>query len=550
MLKAKRFLTLTKNLLFITVVCCLSSAVYSQIPDKPYSYAPEIDFQPCHDTIKVLWYKKVVDMGLMFPTWHPVRNHQDNVVFEGTVIKTPNTTRLNTHVSMEDFPSYHYTHDFSFNAVPDMYPDNRYSNLLARMLTQKNENGTPIYDTAFQKYIHMEWETGLGISAKNNPCAELNRQGKSCGFFTAGHERGDTIWNFPTIGDWVHVEGLWIWDRGHPPADAEIHPMRLIAIRRHLPEKIPHPEKPGTTIWATRIDLFASGDGGALYNNRNNQPPFTNRVKMSEKDYSINIKPLLQKPSFNSTLKYVEVTQKGNTFSQPIIYDFVRDEHFNSLLHININWKNQPDTLVVAKTIFLYWDEKNGKSESQKIYSYKVTLQKMNIHKRKEFFTKAEYRSYLNVGSRYFFTNDLFGKNDILKDGFGKTYRRKWKLNISFEVNVIESDEFRVHANCWEEDGIDQTMGELLDPYLPCSKQNRKKARHALRNISPFRMKGCLNDAMGVIHDFHNVKSIGDSRQVLSFGSGGKADDVCLCNNDIQDGAMSLRYIIELLKVE
>src|SRR5262249_15936913 len=27
----------------------------------------------------------------------------------------------------------------------------------------------------------------------------------------------------------------WIWDRGHPPANTEIHPPRLVAIRRDLP---------------------------------------------------------------------------------------------------------------------------------------------------------------------------------------------------------------------------------------------------------------------------------------------------------------------------
>ena len=57
-------------------------------------------------------------------------------------------------------------------------------------------------------------------------------------FFTSGHERKDIIWNWPTYGDWVHVEGLWVWDRSHPPEKTEIHPARFIAIRRSLPTKI------------------------------------------------------------------------------------------------------------------------------------------------------------------------------------------------------------------------------------------------------------------------------------------------------------------------
>src|SRR6266566_7327196 len=47
------------------------------------------------------------------------------------------------------------------------------------------------------------------------------------------HQRREVIWNWPTLSDRVHVEGLWIWDRGHPPADTEIHSPRLVAIQRH-----------------------------------------------------------------------------------------------------------------------------------------------------------------------------------------------------------------------------------------------------------------------------------------------------------------------------
>jgi hypothetical protein len=524
------------------------STVYAQVPTKPTSYSPEIDFQPCYDTIKVLWYKKVVDMGLMFPTWHPVRGHNDNAVFEGTVIKTPNRISLNTHVSMEDFPSYHYTHDFTFNAVPDVYPDNRYSNIMANQLIKKE--GADTYDTVQQQWVHIEWETGLGIAAENNPCAELNRQGKSCGFFSEGHERGDTIWNWPTIGDWVHVEGLWIWDWGHPPADAEIHPMRLIATRRHLPEKIPHPEKPDEYVWATRIDLFASGDGGALYNNRPDPKPFMNPVKMGEQDYTFNIKPLLSKPSINSTLKYTEVTRKGNSFTYPVNYNTTRDEHFNEMLNIHIPWKNKSDKLVLAKTIYMYWDDKNGKRADEKINTYKVTLHSITIHKRKEFLSRAEYRSFIDVGGKYIFVNDFFGNHDIMKGGFGNTRKRKFMLNKTFTVQVPQTDEFRIHATCWEEDGIDQRMGELIDPYSPCSKQTRKMARHALRNISPFKFRGCLNDGMGWIHDFHNAQSIDKARFVQSHSKGGKADDVCICNNDLQQNSYSLQYSIEWVESE
>jgi hypothetical protein len=99
-----------------------------------------------------------------------------------------------------------------------------------------------------------------------NPHRPENEKGNSAGFFSAGHERGDVFWNFPTIGDWVHVEGHYVWDRGHPPAEAEIHPPRFLAVKRNLPEQIMIGDS--SLKFATRIDIFASGDGGALMNNR------------------------------------------------------------------------------------------------------------------------------------------------------------------------------------------------------------------------------------------------------------------------------------------
>src|SRR5262249_48614405 len=148
-----------------------------------------------------------------------------------------------------------------------------------------------------------------------NICSGANRRGNSAGFFSAGHRRGEVIWNWPTVGDRVHVEGLWIWDRGHPPASTEIHPPRLVAIQRKLPTTTRRdPIEPGPTLLATRADIFAGGDGGALLNNRSGVPGFVKHIPMSDRDYSFTLYHSLPRPSANARLRWNIQKQPGDTF--------------------------------------------------------------------------------------------------------------------------------------------------------------------------------------------------------------------------------------------
>ena len=521
------------------------------IPEKPFSYRPYRDFEPCYDTLKFLGYKRVIEVSLGLPSWKPVTGHEDVAIFEGTVIKTPNTSHINTKVSQEDMPLYHYTHDFTFNAIPDEYPDNRCSNLLCAQVIEKNQDGVISPDTLYQRFLHLEWETGLGMANKKNPCRELNLDGKSCGFFSVGHERGDTIWNWPTIGDWVHVEGLWVFDRGHPPAYTEIHPMRFIGIRRSLPEKINHPNKPGEKIWATRVDVYANGDGGALYNNtyRTEENKFVHPVKMGAKDYTFSVKPLIPQPTTDAHLRFVEVTQKGNTFSSDTKLLSEKNGEGAPSLNVTIPWKGQPDSLVLAKTIYLYWDAGNGKPEGYSVTTYKVTLLEIRFRNRKEFFTPHEMRAFANVGDKWFFLNELFGK-DFLRNGMGSSYKKRWKLNLIFYVDVPYNGEFRVHAGSWEDDGIEKRMGWLFDPFSPCTKETKKNFKKQLMIVSPLRFRGCLNDLMGEVHDFYTPQLIGKSFETESLSKGEPFEDLCICNKDLQNDMFSLKYKIEKVRVE
>ncbi len=300
--------------------------------------------RPCYDTIRpVPFVKQIHDIGLMFPTWKPVVGYDSVSVVEGFV--EPENGRPS--VSAGDLPVYHYTHDITFNLIPDK----AYRHLLSYDVEVKPDGKR---DTIRNSVMHIEWETGLAQSNKGNICAELNRQGKSCGFFSAGHERRDTIWNWPTWGDWVHIEGLRVWDRGHPPAGTEIHPMRLIATRRNLPEQISigTQDLVSSKKFATRVDIFASGDGGAFDNNRENQPAFVRKVKMSSKDYAFTVKQTLPKPSPDAILKYIVKEQKRNSFTAPVTYTTNSKE---GTISIKIPWKSASisDLAIFAKTLYL-----------------------------------------------------------------------------------------------------------------------------------------------------------------------------------------------------
>jgi hypothetical protein len=399
----------------------------------------ELGHFPCPDTIKVLFFKKVVDMDLMLPTWQPVEDYNTVTVLEGTVIPKPgNNKHIDTHVSPEDLPLFHYTHDFSFNVRPDSTDDSRYTNLLS---LQVAENGK---DTALREYIHVEWETGLAMANKGNPCAEANKTGKSCGFYTEGHERKDLIWNWPTIGDWVHVEGLWVWDRGHPPAGTEIHPARLVAIRRNLPEfieKDKESKSPGEKAFATRIDIFANGNGGALVNNLQNVPEFVRRIKMGEKDYEFSVRHTLPAPKSTAPLRYKIIKQKGDNFTGDIhvtAYPYGDEDIDEVHLKIKIDWKGLPDTLVFARTIFTYWDEGNGVADAYPVNTYKVKLESLRFRNRKEFFSKSEFRVFMEVGGKWLFFNEFIDVDDILNNGIGHTRKRKWEINKEFILYAAE----------------------------------------------------------------------------------------------------------------
>ncbi len=493
--------------------------------------------KPCYDTIHPFpFIKQVHDIGLLFPTWKPVVGYDSVSVVEGMV--EPETGRPS--VSAGDLPIYHYTHDITFNLIPDK----AFHHLLSYDVITKPDGKR---DTIRNNVMHIEWETGLAQSNKGNICAELNRQGKSCGFYSAGHERGDIIWNWPTYNDWVHVEGLRVWDRGHPPAGTEIHPVRLMAVRRNLPEQISvgTQDLVSSKKFATRIDIFASGDGGVFDNNRPSQPAFVRKVKMSSKDYVFTVKNTLPKPSANAELKYVVKEQKGNSFPAKVEYAVSSED---GTITVKIPWKSGAvsDEAVFAKTVFLYWDEGSGVAADYKIEEVKITLDELFFDRFHEALGKAEIRMFIDIAGNYLFLNEWTAAKDVMQKGLGKTRKNKWEFTNTFTVFVPHDKVFRVLAHGFEADGIDKLFGHIVDNYSPCTPETKKLINKLMIDLTPVGLGGCLDDPLGNAFRLHKFEEFpGKHIDYVVHSDGGYHEDGCPCASFSPKNIFSIGYRVE-----
>lgn len=493
--------------------------------DLRWSTEADLGIYPCMDTMKVFGFKHVADISLILPSWRPVVSHEHVAVLEGQIMPIEGHEGYKfgvPHVSFEDLPLYHYTHDFSFN----LFPDKDYRHLLARYIKlSKDETGQERRDTVVRDWVHCEWESGLGAGNKGNKYKKVCETGGTAGFASVGHQRKDIIWNWPTAGDWVHVEGLWIWDRGHPPAKTEMHPMRLMATRRNLPAKI-RSEK-GDSVFATRVDLFAHGNGSAFYNNRDTNS-WAHPVKMSSKDYSFKVKHTLPRPSANSQLKYQLVTQKGNSYTGAVSINPSSDSSAASIL---IPWKTDgvSDTLVVSQSLYLYWDEGNGVAQDYKIHTYNVSFQSFKVRRLSEpLLGRAELRVFMEVGGQYIFFNEFAtDQKNILKNGIGKTYRRKWKIDNSFVVHVPEDRQFRVYVGGWEGDGSEKILGHIIDQYSECTTELKNRINDKMLDPTPMGYAGCEDDNFGEAIMFHSPEQLINSHEFLIKGDGTPYKENC-----------------------
>lgn len=521
------------RVLLTLAVILIGLSAQAQAPFKypknlRWSHEADIGIYPCMDTMKVYGFKNIIDISLILPSWRPVVNHDTVVVLEGQIMPIEGHEGYAygvPHVSFEDLPLYHYTHDFSFN----VFPDEGYRNLLSRYIKiTKDSLGNEIRDTIVRDWVHCEWESGLAAGNRGNKHAKACRKGGSAGFATAGHERYDVIWNWPTAGDWVHVEGLWIWDRGHPPAKTEIHPMRLMATRRNLPDKIE--SENGDSVFATRIDIYANGDGSAFYNNQDTDD-WAHPVKMSSKDYKFNVLHTLPRPSITAQLKYKLFDQQGDSFTGKTgITVFSTADSAGASVTIPWSTLELPDTLVYGKTLLLYWDEGNGIPDDYRIHTYVVNLEKLKIRRLSEIFflTPAELRMFAEVGGQYIFLNEFVSNSkDILRSGLGHTIKRHWKINKSIRVHVPEDKSFRVYSGGWEADGIDKVMGYIIDQESDCTTELKNRINNLMLDPTPVGYGGCEDDNMGEAIRFHTPGELTKQTDYIISGAGKSYKENC-----------------------
>lgn len=509
-------------------------------PVQPFSSEADADCRPCMDTVRMVVARKVFDIGRLLPEWKPVVHWDSVTVFEGRVVPH-SEAHSSCHVSPLDFSGYHLTHDLSFDAVPDP----AFRHLMARRIYPRPDGG---HDTLLQTAIHAEWESGIAASNDGNPAAPANRRGDGYGFLCVGHRRGERLWNLPTIGDWVHLEGAWIWDRGHPPARTEIHPLRFMSITRRLPALVPAGAGRSDSVFATRCDVFASGDGGALWNNLPDQPDFVRRVRMSGRRYEFLIRPVLPPPAPGARLRWRMEARPGDSYAEAIDIQPRLEADGQVLLAFRVDWRG-PETAVLARSVYCWWEGQDGQPLAPAVHTYEISFDEIDILRRKEGPTRSEWRFFIEAGGEWLFLNEFLAGEDIFRAGWAHSYRGKWPIGQRIRVHVPAGVAFRVFAGGWEADGMDKVFGHVLNPEAPCTDATRKGLRQHLWPATPFGFKGCLDDVLGIADDFPTPESLGEggTYEVLSDGHPEKYD-ACPGSHQSPVGAFSLKYSVRRIR--
>jgi hypothetical protein len=418
--------------------------------------------------------------------------------------------------------------------------------------------------TKIQNNIEVEWETGLGsdaspghpplqypgtgnnigitIPAENpNPAAASNKLGNSYGFFSSGHKKRDIIWNWPTPGDSVHIEGMWIWERAHLPPHTEIHPPHFIAIKRHLPvsfnpvgESAQINNDPTDKYIGTRIDVFATADGSAMWNTKG-EKSFAQVVDMNRKDYVFKFKSLFQKPTATAKLSWKLLKRPGDNF--PAGADPIIKEIPGEMIEVKIPWKTNAvaNTAVLEKTIVLYWDDLPSKGvlaiEKPKLYeislnsihivnncdAWEATIpiidQTIEIHH----VFHSECLLYSNIGSEWICLNEFAtSADDVLSNGLGDasddaTYSINQKIKTYVMPNGTQPHEpaksYRIASAGWEKDWGNEAMGLIVDEY----KRNVAEIRTALGHVFTTKAAayGLEDDKMGETENYYTANFTG-----------------------------------------
>jgi hypothetical protein len=657
----------------------------------------------------------------VFPEWVPVDPPQRFQVLEGRV-----NADEPPHISFEDWPTSHYTHDMCFKVEPDSQynylrgcecsdPCASERQRLHGLIDDRDKtigatgkylgpgnipdylkaarewdalHGSevdellksirscpaprPLATDKRQPLIEVEWECGLGTGkpegrnllwsyyTKTAVDARLhNEAGVSAGFFSEGHRNRQPIWNWPTIDDWVHVEGRWVWDRGHEPYQTEIHPPHFLAIRRALPS-VADPcvgvreelrglqdteSRLGNAItraprgssekenaqaalshWsqehsarmaelrqrladvacaprlATRIDLFATGDGGALWNNRrsSDRPPYVEPTPMSANDYTFVVAHLVRPPSANCRLQWHWIMRAGDSFPAELdVKEVARFDNGRRTadgatkyadVQVSVPWHSRAagrDDLLLARTLVLYWDDGSPLVQNgQGVRAYAIRLIQLRVLKSHDS-ADGDYRVFAEVGGTWTQLNEMAGTEDILDDHLGSTgdgddypddpmnqdvdrSRRDstacqvwasngelsqlgepWSIGTEQVVLVAPGGRFRVHACGWEADGVEDCFGVLADPRQVCDDAFMEFLNSTVFTVMETAASGCANDPIGEVNDIWSSAGRRTDGQCAPGEvwacSVGAPEGGAFCSGTIPNGSYALKYSIREL---
>jgi hypothetical protein len=327
---------------------------------------------------------------------------------------------------------------------------------------------------------------------------------------------------------------------------------------------------PPRQLLATRIDVFGSGDGGALMNNRN-LVPYAQASRMADRDYVIELGPRLTRPSPQAELKWMSIARPGNTFPAGCCVETVTlfpdgtPEHPWPFARFQIPWKTcgVVDQAMFARSYWLYWDEGNGTIPTTVSKKLKVTIDNVTIHKTHDDLGSGpdgEYRLYASVGRNWLFLNEFIDCADILTEGLGDATTNSdnftiapgtYPINKSVLVTAVGHEDWDLYVGGSEVDCVgERLMGKLLDPNatteqisewgndFPGGGSTDGMLTHACMD------EGCGDDPVGFVLDSYTMQSgwgIGAHSTVAT----GSSIDQPVCGVTVSSDSFSITYHVE-----
>jgi len=277
---------------------------------------------------------------------------------------------------------------------------------------------------------------------------------------------------------------------------------------------------------------------------------------MNDRDYEFQISHILPRPSPNAQLKWVVEKHPGDTYPLetivvpvtiavppgepvPLPLDF-------ALVHLPWHSRRVPNTAVLARTIYLYWDEGLGVPVDYRPHVFRVTVDDVFVHKSQDV-GDGEYRLFVEVGGDWIFINELPDVDNVLDDGLGDTGDDEtWGIHRQFTAYVPPGGSFRVHASGWEADGVNDVFGNLLDPDHPCDSSLKNWLNENLFTAGVF-INGAKDDPIGQINStFSADNGFGIGRHE-DRSTGQPVKDAWSAQNTDPNDSYRLHYQIEEL---